>query len=281
MAKERRTGLGLLDRLLWVVSLITVCGAGFVIGLYTGKSMQERRLGGEERVIRLPVTSTPPPEGQRPKTDSDLTFYDTLVPGDRGGRPVPATPPTTVPSAAAKPAPAAGPIVVPAPAKPVPAVPPAAKPSTVATTASPTAKPSASPPAHASAPPSGTPVSSTPPATHPAARPATPPVATAAVPKPEAPSAVPVTMPPPPAAATGGGWSVQANPTRSRDEADALARELHGKGYDAVVVRLPRDGDVWYRVRIGRYATSEQATEVMQRLRDREGVQHAFVAGGE
>jgi len=234
MAKERRTGLGLLDRLILFVAWVATCGLVYVLGLYVGKGMQERRLGLEERVVRLPVTSAPPPEGQHPKTDNDLTFYDTLVPGERGGRPAPATPSTTMPSTAARAVPPSAPIVVPAPARPTTAAPPS------------------------------------PPATHQVARPAAPAVTTAAV---------PTTLPAPPAA-PGGGWSVQANPTRSRDEADTLARELHGKGYDAVVVRLPRDGDVWYRVRIGRYATSEQATEVMQRLRDREGV-HAFVAGGE
>jgi cell division septation protein DedD len=91
---------------------------------------------------------------------------------------------------------------------------------------------------------------------------------------------VPPAAPLAPAAAggQGGGWTVQANPTRSREEAEALSRRLEGRGYDAVVVRVPRDGDVWYRVRIGRYQTPEQATEAMQRLREREGVPHVFVA---
>jgi len=39
-----------------------------------------------------------------------------------------------------------------------------------------------------------------------------------------------------------------------------------------------RDGDTWYRVLVGHFATAAQATETMQRLREHEGVAHAFVA---
>ena len=69
-----------------------------------------------------------------------------------------------------------------------------------------------------------------------------------------------------------------ANPTRNRGEAEALETQLRGRGYDATVVQVLRDGDTWYRLRVGRYATAEQATETMRRLRDVEGVTHVFVA---
>jgi cell division protein FtsN len=71
---------------------------------------------------------------------------------------------------------------------------------------------------------------------------------------------------------------VLANPTRSREEADGLARQLRGRGYDASLVRVVRDGDTWYRVQIGRFVHAEQATDMMHRLRDHEGVSHVFVA---
>src|SRR5262249_48112653 len=87
-----------------------------------------------------------------------------------------------------------------------------------------------------------------------------------------------VTRPPAPAAPRAGGWTVQANPTRSRDEAEATYQRLRAHGYDASLVRVLRDGDTWYRVQVGRFTSSEQATEVMQRLREHEGVSHAFVA---
>ena len=69
-----------------------------------------------------------------------------------------------------------------------------------------------------------------------------------------------------------------ANPTRSREEADALLRQLRERGYEAALVRVVRDGDTWYRVQVGRFATAEQASETMHRLREHEGVSHAFVA---
>ena len=71
---------------------------------------------------------------------------------------------------------------------------------------------------------------------------------------------------------------MQAAPTRSRDEADALLKRLRGRGYDASIVEVPREGATWYRIRVGRYASAGQATEAMQRLRDQEGVSHVFVA---
>src|SRR6185436_16739956 len=74
-----------------------------------------------------------------------------------------------------------------------------------------------------------------------------------------------------------GTWSVQAAPTRSRDDAEVLLKRLRSKGYDASIVEVPRDGATWYRIRVGRYASAGQATDVMQRLRDQEGV-HVFVA---
>ena len=69
-----------------------------------------------------------------------------------------------------------------------------------------------------------------------------------------------------------------ANPTRNRVEAEALERQLRSRGYDATVVEVLRDGDAWYRLRVGRYASADQATAAMHKLREHEGVEHAFVA---
>jgi cell division protein FtsN len=238
MAKAGRSGLGLLDRLVLLVAWVLTCGIVYVLGLYVGKGMQEQRLGRDERVVRLPVTSAPPAAGQQPRAESDLTFYDTLVAGGSppaekrpAAVPPPPTPPRAQPQAATPPA---------------PAVAPPAPPAAVATAPAPSGGADAHPPAAAATPPS--PADATAPATA-----------------------------PPPSSPTGG-WTVQANPTRDLPEAQSLAKVLRGRGYDAVVVRVRRDGDTWYRVRVGRYATSEQATQMMQRLREREHVPHVFVA---
>jgi cell division protein FtsN len=75
-----------------------------------------------------------------------------------------------------------------------------------------------------------------------------------------------------------GGYTVEASPTRSRSEADQLLAQLRRRGYDATIVQVDRDGDTWYRLRVGRYSTSEQATDTMRKLREVEGITHVFVA---
>src|SRR5262249_58804965 len=89
---------------------------------------------------------------------------------------------------------------------------------------------------------------------------------------------VPSVPPPPATRPAAGSWTVLANPTRSHDEADALVRQLRGRGYDASLVRVLRDGDTWYRVLVGHFATAAHANETMQRLREHERVAHAFLA---
>ena len=83
-AAPARTGLRFLDRLILFTAWLVTCGLVYGLGFYTGKGTQERRLGMEERVVRLPVTSEIPAEGQRPKSATEFTFYETLVSGDRG-----------------------------------------------------------------------------------------------------------------------------------------------------------------------------------------------------
>jgi cell division protein FtsN len=60
-----------------------------------------------------------------------------------------------------------------------------------------------------------------------------------------------------------------------------MLAQLRRRGYDATLIQVERDGDTWYRLRVGRYQTSEQATDTMRKLREVEGVTHAFVATGD
>src|SRR3989442_1487047 len=232
MAKAGRAGLGLWDRVVLLLAWGVTCGLVYLLGFYVGKGMQERPFGPEDRLVRLPVTSTPPPEGQRPKAESDFTFYDTLT-GSERGTPHP-------PHDAGHPAP------TPTPAAPATAAP-------LAAVAAPAPRPR---PKDVTSPP----------------EPASPPPQHAAAPAAVAAPAPPATRP------AGGSWTVLANPTRSREEADGLVHQLRARGYDASLVRVVRDGDTWYRVLVGHFASAQQATETMQRLRELEGVAHAFVA---
>ena len=257
MAKQARTGLGFFDRLVLLVAWVVTCGLVYLLGIYVGKGMQERLLGHEDRVVRLPVTGAPLPEGDKPKTEKELTFYDTLVHEPGSGRPptaaeapakpaAPSSPPATIARPASAPAPAP---VVAHQTVPVPAAPPA-RPIPSAT------PPPPSPPWPPRKEPTPSVVSPTPPSEPAVASPSSP-----GAPR-----------------ATGGNWTVLANPTRSAEEAETLARQLRTRGYAANVVSVAREGGTWYRVAVGRFASSEQATEMMQRLREREGVAHVFVA---
>jgi cell division septation protein DedD len=90
----------------------------------------------------------------------------------------------------------------------------------------------------------------------------------------------PTSVPPTtiPRTTSRGSFTVEASPTRSRSEAEQLLGTLRRRGYDASLVQVERDGDTWYRLRVGRYPSAEQATDAMRRLRDVEGVTHVFVA---
>ena len=70
--------------LLLLVAWLATCGLVYVFGYYVGKGTPDRQGTTEERTVRLPVTSTPPPEGQRPKEAKDFpSFYQALPSGER------------------------------------------------------------------------------------------------------------------------------------------------------------------------------------------------------
>src|SRR5689334_8729698 len=125
MAREARTGLGFADRLVLLMAWIATCGLVYLLGFYVGKGTQEHRLGVEEQIVRLPVTSRPPPEGQRAKTENEFGFYEKLMGDHPGGDAAPR--PAAEERAPALPA-AASPPAVKAVATAVPPSPPAATP---------------------------------------------------------------------------------------------------------------------------------------------------------
>ena len=250
MVKESRPTVRFVDRLVRLVAWSVTCGVVYVLGYYVGKNSVDHHTLVEERAVRLPVTSAPPPEGQRPKETTDFpTFYQALPAGDR---PIDVARGTTVTIPVVPTLPAVAPL----------------PPTTLARVTTTTL-------------PAGQPTT-----TRPAPTASTTLVRVLAVPATTLPRATltPTTVPPsnppvtPPRPAARGGFTVEASPTRSRTEAEQLLTSLRRRGYDATLVQVQRDGDVWYRLRVGRYGTSEQATEAMRRLRDVEGVTHVFVA---
>lgn len=252
MAKAPRATLRFVDQLVLFVAWLVTCGLVYVLGYYVGRATPERQAALEGREVRLPVDAAPPAEGQRPKEAKEFpSFYQALPGGER---------PTDV---------ARGTVFTAPPATTATPTTPARSTTTVAAAA----------PRRGLEPTTTVPsrVVSTPPPTVPARVASTPTTGTPRAAAPIVPTAAlsPTTLP---RQAPRGGFTVEANPTRSRGEAEELLASLRKRGYDATLVEVRRDGDIWYRLRVGRYATAEQATEVMRKLRDSEGVTHAFVA---
>jgi len=86
--------------------------------------------------------------------------------------------------------------------------------------------------------------------------------------------------PVPPAAGdewADAGWTVQVNATTNADEARELVSKLRARSYDAYLVPAPMQGQMWYRVRVGRVTSREKAKELEDRLKSSEGLSAAFV----
>jgi cell division septation protein DedD len=245
----------------------------FLLGVWAGRGLGDRRLDEPERIVRVPVA--PAAAEETPGSDQDLTFDDKLSDGERPSR-------ADDGGAHGAAHPASEPAIVPAPPPPVavaaahapaehldePAHPaPAAAPLAPAPHA-----PAAVPPAHAAAEHAPNAASAAAPATAP--KDATVAVAIA--------KSGPAAPPPPatglPASVPGGEWSVQVSATRDAHTADDVLKRLRAKGYEAYVVKARREGAMFYRVRVGHYASMEHASQMVSRLRREPGVPEAFVA---
>jgi DedD protein len=182
--------------------------------------------------------------------------------------PAPVPPPAPVPTASTAAAAAAAtptdddtqPTPVgddPEPAAPAsePAAPAAARASIESKAAKATAKPE--PPK-----PAAKPVQAT--AVPPAVKPPTPTPTPA--PTPAAAAAMASTAP----ATSNGSIAVQVGAFNTRHEADALAKRLSSKGYAVYVMNPTGHGKTVYRVRVGNYATADEAKNVSTRLTQQE-----------
>ena len=65
-------------------------------------------------------------------------------------------------------------------------------------------------------------------------------------------------------------WAVQVNAYPLERDAKSLAKKLKDKGYDAYVVPTSIKGRDWYRVRVGRLETPEEAKALQAKLKARE-----------
>lgn len=123
---------------------------------------------------------------------------------------------------------------------------------------------------------------------HPAPRPAPvavsiPPPAAKPVPAPAAKPATPASATPanrpaaPAASGAKSGYVVQLAATNSRSEADAMAKRLSAKGYDAYVQAPADNAPAIFRVRVGNYPTRSEAENAAAKL-EKEGKFKPWVA---
>ncbi len=66
-----------------------------------------------------------------------------------------------------------------------------------------------------------------------------------------------------------GNWSIQVHVTKKRHTAQHIAAELRRQGHAAAVNTITRHGEVWYRIRVGKF-TQKSAQLLASRFR-REG----------
>jgi len=258
----------------------------FLLGVYAGRGMAERRSESAQQIVRQQVA---PAVEQTPGADDALTFYDTLGQHERVAKADAADasarhaepPPVEElghdkvvdepPPVVAKPA------VVPPPA--APKAPEAEKPARTEAKAQPEPK---QPQLEAKVDTKAAAKEPAKEAPHPASTPGTAKGEHAA----PSPAAARVTValadlpPPKPAVKTEmkGDWSVQVSATRDPRTADGVLRRLRSRGYEAYVLRVRRGSETFYRVRVGHYASLDEAQQVVSRLRREPGVPEAFVA---
>ncbi len=75
---------------------------------------------------------------------------------------------------------------------------------------------------------------------------------------------------------TGGRWSVQIHATRDEEAARQLATQLRSQGYAPAISKVVRDGEVWYRVRVGSFANANEARSSVGALRKNRKFSQAY-----
>jgi len=244
MRRIGTAGLGYGQIFLLIFGFLITSALIFLFGIWVGRDVAERRLAQEERVVRAPIQAPPTPD-EEARQDVDQSFYEQLK--QKAYLRLQQT--AAAASATAPPRAAAGAEPPPSPTLPAAAVAPVLTPTARAT---------------------------------PRIAPTAPPTRTA-VQVVAKPTPKPTVAPRAPTAETSreewadAGWTVQVNATTNLEQAVELARRLKAKGYDAYTVQAPLRGQTWYRVRVGRYASRDQAKEMESRLKDSEGLGSAYI----
>jgi cell division septation protein DedD len=74
-------------------------------------------------------------------------------------------------------------------------------------------------------------------------------------------------------------WTVQVNAFPDERAAKSWVDRLKNKGYNAYMTEMQNNGKTWYRVRVGRYSSREEAEKVEEVLKSKENLPSAFATG--
>jgi cell division septation protein DedD len=77
-------------------------------------------------------------------------------------------------------------------------------------------------------------------------------------------------------AESGQAWYVQVNALPDENSAKVWVNRLRDKGYKAYLTEAHVKGKVWYRVRVGRYSSREEAQKGEDILKTKENLSNAF-----
>ena len=102
-------------------------------------------------------------------------------------------------------------------------------------------------------------------------------VAPVSRPQPAAPESKEASVPAVSPEASSNNWSVQVGATQEQKAAQQLLDRLKSKGFDAYIVEADLDSGRWYRLRVGRFATQQEAETNRQALQSKENLRNAFV----
>jgi hypothetical protein len=75
----------------------------------------------------------------------------------------------------------------------------------------------------------------------------------------------------------GSAWTVQVGAGIKKEVVAKQVAQTKAKGYKAYMVETERDGQTWYRVRVGRFATRGEAEALRGILASREGYRSSFI----
>ena len=72
-------------------------------------------------------------------------------------------------------------------------------------------------------------------------------------------------------------FAVQVASSQSEEKALALVNRLRTKGYPAYVEGVEIEGTKWFRVRVGTFPSKEDALNLVEKLREEEGLRESMV----